>query len=151
LENSFGEQPALHGSFENSSLDEPQLCGAALGTSFKNTALGSSFRQQLWEQLLGAALENSFGEPLWGTALKHSRFEATVLQRYCGVQLWVAASGNRFGEQLCGAALTTLQNNCFEEQQLSGAAFRSSFQGQLYRQLRRAAFGSNFGAQFWEV
>ena len=94
---------------------------------------------------MGAALENTFG--------KHSRFEATVLQRCCGVQLWAAASGNRFGEQLCGAALTTLQNNCFEEQQLSGAAFRGSFTDNFGEQLSVAALGRNFGrfeeSQLW--
>ena len=84
---SFGEQlwgagAALHGSFE-----EPQLWGAALGSSFRTQLWGADFGGRFEEYLSGTALANSHGEPLWGTGLKHSRFGATALQRCFGEPL----------------------------------------------------------------
>ena len=143
-----------------------QFCGfvAALTNNSKHLflrtmALGSSFRKQLWnnfrgsfssfgEQLSfgehpsGAVLENSFGESLWGTGLRHSHFGVTTLQRCFGEQLW-EASENRFGEQLWPA----FRNNFAEQLLWRTAALGSSCQGQLYKQLRRVFFGSNFGVQ----
>ena len=67
-----------------------------------------------------------------GTGLKHSGFGATALQIRFGEQLWEAASGNCFGEQLWLPFQKKLRNNCSEEQQLSGTALQttsgSSFQ-----------------------
>ena len=41
--------------------------------------------------------------------------------------------------------MTTLQNNCFEEQQLWGAAFRGSFTDNFGEQLSVATLGRSFG------
>ena len=99
-------------------LNGEQLWGVALERNF-------NFGERLSEATLGS----SFQEPLWRIPLG-SRIAAL------GQPLCRGALGNSFGKQLRGTALgsnfgklsgTTLRNNCFEEQQLSGA---SSF-GQL--------------------
>ena len=112
-------------------------------SSFRTQLWGAAFGSNFGEQLSGAVLENSFGKPLWGTGLKRSCFGATALQRCFGEQLWKAAAGNPFGEQLWGVALAS-----FSEQLCRTIALKNSrFGEQLYRQLRRAAFRSNLGAQ----
>ena len=97
-----------------------QLCGAALGSSFgKQEQLGGSFARQLrtealknrsfGKQLYGLALERNVGGQLLVATLRSSfrraanlenSFGATALQRCFVEQLWEAAAGNRFGEQL---------------------------------------------------
>ena len=83
------------------------------------------------EQLSVATFGSSFREPLCRIALGRRLFEEPQL------------SGNSFGQQLWEAALAS----CPE--QLSGtiALKNSIFRGQLYKQLRRAAFSSNFREQ----
>ena len=112
-----------------------QLWRTALGHNFgeqrRGTALGSSFVEQLWTAFRPAG---SFGQQqLWGAAFRS--FGATGLENsfghnilFClwssaGEQLWGAALGSSFEEQLCTAAL---KNRSFGEQ-LWGAAFGSRF------------------------
>jgi len=66
-----------------------------------------------------------------------------------GQSLCKDALGNNFGKQVRGTALgnnfgkfseTILRNNCFEEQQLWGAAFGTALQ---------TTTGSSFQSQFW--
>jgi len=45
-------------------------------------------------------LRNSFGEPFWRTGLQNSSFGAIALENSFGAQLWGAAPGISFGEQL---------------------------------------------------
>ena len=93
-----------------------QLSITTLGPGFGGTALWSSFGEQLWEagaawrKLCAAASNRSFEKPqLWEATLRSSfrraanlenSFGATALQRCFVEQLWEAAAGNRFGEQL---------------------------------------------------
>jgi len=97
-----------------------QLSVATFGHSFWGPlcriALGSRFGEQ-----------SSFREPIWRMSLGSSRFGATALQRRFGEQLWEAASGNCLGSIFGKLSGTTLRNNCFEEQQLWGAAFGGGF------------------------
>ena len=88
LLNNFGEQlweagVAWRSSFARQ-LQTKVLKTAALGTSFRTQVWGAAFASNFAEQLSGAALENGFGEPLWGIALKYSRFGTIISQRYFG-------------------------------------------------------------------
>ena len=87
--------------------------------------VGSSFREPLWRIALGRC----FGEQVWSMPLWGNRFAEML----CGTAL-----GSSFGEPLWGAAWAS-----FPEQLWSTLSLKnSSFRGQLYRQLRRAAFGN---------
>ena len=77
-----------------------------------------------------------------------------------GQSLCKDALGNNFGKQLRGTALgnnfgklsgTILRNNCFEEEQLWGAAFGAILQSNFGEQLSGATLQNNFGEPFWDI
>ena len=141
--------------------------GAALRSILATATLNSSFEErQLWGlalernfggQLSVATLRSSFRQPLWRIALG-SRFEEQVWSRAAlGQPLCRDALGKSFGKQLRGTggsfgrlSRTTFPNNCFEEQQLWGAAWGGSFTDNFGEQPSVATLGAAFGSRFAE-
>ena len=124
-------------------LGQP-LCRDALGNSFgkqlRGTALGSSPGQ-----LSGTTLPNNCFEEgqLWGAA-----FRGSFTDNF-GEQLSVATLGRSFREPLCRMALGSRGTIILTNRRI--AALRNNFRGRLYKQLRRAAFSSNFREQLSEA
>ena len=90
-------------------------------------------------------MQNGFGETFWQTGLQNRSFGATALEKALGTtlgtspdiageQLWGAALGSSFEEQLCTAAL---KNGSFGEH-LWGVAFE------------RFVFGCGFLVSCWD-
>ena len=137
----------------------PQLWGAIFGSnfgeqlsaafrSFGATALENSFGHNFVEQRRGTALGSSFREELWGATLHGSSEKFQLWGAPLWTQLWGAAFSSNFGEQLSGVAFGeplrgAALASCPEQLPGTIALKNSSFRG-----LSGAALQNSFGEPF---